>query len=121
MSPMVHAAPNRDSLASRWDVPVVPEPPNAHVVYLPPETRHPSYEIVPAPLFKLRIKRTEGGYWMVWDEPTGIFGEGEDPLQASTDFESNAVRHLNVLERQRDSLPEGQLWQLDYLNRRVRR
>ncbi len=121
MSPLVYVAPNTDSSASERVIPVMPEPPHGHIVYLPSEARHVSYEIAPGPSFDLRVRRTERGYWIVWDEPTGTFGEGDSPLEAATDFERTAARHLSVLERQRDSLPEGQLWQLDYLSDRVRR
>ncbi len=80
-----------------------------------------SYNMRSTPSFDFGFQHTEEGYWLVWDRATGIFGEGDTPLDAIGDFEQTAARHLAVLERQRDSLPEGQLWQLDYLSERVRR
>jgi predicted RNase H-like HicB family nuclease len=80
-----------------------------------------AYSMRSAPSFDLGFQRTDEGYWLVWDRPTGVFGEGDTPLDAMKDFERTAARHLAVLERQRDSLPEGQAWQLAYLNERVQR
>jgi hypothetical protein len=80
-----------------------------------------SYSMRSTPSFHLAFQATDEGYWLVWDRPTGVFGEGDAPLDALRDFERTAGRHLAVLERQRDSLTEGQLWQLGYLSERVRR
>lgn len=129
MTPTVSVAPNRDSSANKRAIPIVPgkASPDLNIVYarrLRQESRDVAYRIASSPSFDLRLERVEKDHWLVWDVPTQIFGEGDDPLKAAADFEQTAVRHLSVLERQRDSdvpLPEGQLWQLDYLGARVRR
>jgi hypothetical protein len=80
-----------------------------------------SYRMRSAPSFDLKAEYAPRGYWLVWNRPTGIFGEGDNLWEAVEDFERAAAGHLDVLEEERDTLPDGQLWQLDYLRARVRR
>ncbi len=112
-----------DEKASERSVPSQHSVPSRHsgrIVYSH-EHYENSYSMRSTPSFDLDFQRADEGYWLVWDRPTGIFGEGDAPLEAMRDFERTAARHLEVLERQRASLPEGQLWQLNYLDARVRR
>jgi hypothetical protein len=79
----------------------------------------PSYTVALSPSFHLQVQRGEG-YFTVTDEPTGIYGQGEDVSAAIRDFLTAVSEHLDVLERQ-PALSEELAWQLDYLRARVRR
>ena len=64
--------------------------------------------------------RHDDDIWVVLDKETGIFGHGEDPLDALRDFDLAAAQHLDVLE-QEPALSEELSRQLEYLRARIQR
>lgn len=76
--------------------------------------------IIGNPPFAYEFQHDPSGYWTVLDRETGIFGHGEEFLDALRDFHLAVVQHLDVLE-QESELSEELAWQLDYLRARIQR
>lgn len=89
------------------------------VSYVLSEGEDYAYTIRSGPTLDVRLRRDDGG-WTALEVETGIFGHGDDVLEAMRDFQAAIVEHLDVLER-RPALSDELAWQLDYLRARVRR
>ena len=76
-----------------------------------------TYVLKAHPWFDIDIRR-EQDYWTVVDRETGIFGHGDDPLEALREFNRAAAEHLDVLERQPE-LSDELTDQLSYLRERI--
>jgi hypothetical protein len=82
---------------------------------LDPDWLHYSLDVAPA--FQVRLDRASNG-WLVTDQPSGIHGFGQTPLDAMNDFREAAREHLDVLERE-EVLSDDLGWQLEYLRARL--
>lgn len=78
-----------------------------------------AYAIRSGPSLNVRLQR-ENDHWIALEVETGIYGYGDDALEAVNDFQTAIVEHLDVLER-RPALSNELAWQLDYLRARIRR
>jgi hypothetical protein len=89
------------------------------VSYVSSEAEDYAYTIRSGPSLDVKLQRDDD-HWIVLEVETGIFGYGDDILEAIRDFQAATVEHLDVLE-QRAALSDELAWQLDYLRARVRR
>lgn len=97
-----------------------PRNPDRERVYRTNKEVQPPVFAPKLPSFAYQFRREDDGYWIVQDIETGIFGHGEEVIDALTDFHIAAVQHLAVLEAE-PTLSEELLWQREYLRARIPR